>query len=886
MNEVVSGDSPGQNSAPDQASGHVAFQTSGTRQRRRDRTRLNFIAFLVLGFFLSSGLALSIAYVSFSGIAGSGRLGGADAHPLSASDTSSIMMTYIGVSILLAQLAAFILIYAIGRHMVLSPQLELRRSRERLRSSEIHARRLAQVAEKASDLVIIYDRDGKITWVNAAFIKTTGFLSDEVIGKRPGEFLNGDKSDPTTGRRIEDAMRRGEPVTAQIINYSKSGREYLVELNISPVRDEDGELTSFVAVERDVSERHMAERRLRDAVEIMEDGFTIYDRDNRLVLFNAAYEKSLGLSGALRRGMPLAEIGALLEQGEGIDLGDQTPEDWAEEHVKTMRSGVAERLYTRHDGHVLLIRDRVTDHGEVVSLHTDVTELHQARHKAEEAGEAKSRFFASITHEVRTPLNGVIAMAELLLESDLTEPQRSGLQLISQSGSSLLTIINDILDYSKIEMGKMTVQPAPFDVTEAIEDIVALLAPEAQKRNNELAFQFDPALPRLILGDHGRVRQIATNLIGNAIKFTSGGEIVVRLNGELAGDHLNLVLEVDDSGVGIPEDRLNLIFQPFEQVDGPMRQEGAGLGLSICRLLATLMDGDLSATSVIDQGSTFQFSAAFPHLESGAAVPAVLNGVAPVAIHGSGPHAEGLASQIRVLGGQIADDGTSPGLNIISVPREGAFPADVCRAAMAPSIIIAPQDMASPTEPSSGFSHSVRVLRRPVRTGILASNITKLLGTTAPGHRPSVERRRKIRAADLPLVLVAEDNATNAAIIRAMLADQEMRVEIYPDGASAVEAYERHPPSVVLMDIQLPDMTGHEATQRIRALEGMEQRPEIPIIAATASSRPEDQKACLEAGMDDFISKPLSKQQLCAKLTYWISTSAAARSDVAHRIAG
>lgn len=849
--------------------------------RPRDRTRARFLSFLIAGFLLSSGLALSVAFLSLN------RITGAAAQlDLSAAEANSAMMTYIGASIMTALFAAFTLIYALGRHMVLAPQLELRRSRELLRDSEAQAQRLAQVAEKASDLVIIYDRHGDIVWVNAAFVKTTGFLPHEVIGRKPCEFLNGDRSDLQAGKRIENAIRMGEPVTAQIINYSKTGREYLVEVNIAPVHDGDGKLTNFVAVERDITERHMAEHRLRKAVEMLEDGFTIFDRDDRLVLFNRAYEKMFGVEGVLKTGMTLAEVGVELDKVKFINLGERTAEEWATKHSHLIRSGSYERSFSTKAGQTLLIRDHETETGEVVSLRTDVTELHEARRKAEEAGEAKSRFFASITHEVRTPLNGVIAMAELLLEGDLTEPQRSGLQLISQSGSSLLMIINDILDYSKIEVGKMTIQPAPFDVVEAMEDIVALLAPEAQKQKNEIAFTFDPSLPRLILGDHGRIRQITTNLIGNAIKFTSGGEIVVRLGGEAIGDNVDLRIDVEDSGVGISDENLSLIFQPFEQMDGPKRQEGAGLGLSICRQLATLMNGELSASSVPDQGSTFRFAATFPRLEGGETVLKPLKDYAPVALYGGGAQADGLASQVRTLGGRVSTDDEKPSLIIVSMSRDGHLPNNLGTAVDVPAIIVAPQGAPPPSDLSVRFPKGAQLLRRPVRTGILASNVAALLGSSPAVRSPGPERRRKRRASDWPLVLVAEDNATNAAIINAMLADQPMRVEIYPDGASAVEAFERKSPAVVLMDIQLPDMTGYEATGRMRALDEMQQRPMTPVIAATASSRTEDQQACFDAGLDDFISKPLNKQQLCAKLTYWIHQAEKANEGEVERIAG
>ncbi len=400
---------------------------------------------------------------------------------------------------------------------------------------------------------------------------------------------------------------------------------------------------------------------------------------------------------------------------------------------------------------------------------------------------------ANITHEVRTPLNGVIAMAELLLGGDLAEQQRSGLEPISQSGSSLLTIINDILDYSKIEAGKMTIQPGPFDVIEAVEDVVALLSPEAAKRGNEVAFQFDPDLPRLLLDDHGRVYQITTNLLGNAIKFTNGGVVIVRLAGDRNGDDLNLVLEVEDSGVGIPPEHLDIIFQPFEQSAAEVKQNGTGLGLSICRQLASLMGGDLSATSAVEVGSVFRFEATFPVLDDAKVIETPFASGDCVALFGASPQAEALSAQMTALGAMITTDPKEARLNVISLLNDGAALAGLAFAPAAPAIIVVPTNVAPPEALINRFPKGARLLRRPVRTGILASNIRALIGEDKGRAVPANDRRRAPRAAVAPLVLVAEDNVTNAAIIRAILADQDYTVDIKSDAQTMIEAYERWP---------------------------------------------------------------------------------------------
>lgn len=845
---------------------------------------LGFRWYLAISFLLSAGFGLLLAHLAINAAIEQAHFvvlrdledeAALRAAQSVLAEQHKTIRAFISASVLIGLMAAFGLIYRLGRRMILAPLTALRRSEARLRDSERRARRLAMVAEQTTDLVIIYDADRMISWVNSAFERVTGYKLREVRGKQPADFLNGPRSDQQTTRRIADAMERGEGVSAQIVNYSKTGREYLVELSIAPVLDEDGQIANFIAVERDISDRDRAQRRLQEALEAIENPICVFDEREVLVAFNEAYRKFGSRYGVKARdGATLTTlIGQAVDGGMFDATGRGRDAAIAARLAEWRTAQRAEKIIEYGDGASVLLREVRTTSGDTVSVRTDVTELTEARRKAEAATDAKSRFLAAISHEVRTPMNGVITMAELLLESKVTQDQRAGLELISQSGQSLVTIINDILDFSKLEAGKMTIRPEPFDLVDGVEEVCALLAPTAAERGLECAFDFDPEAPRFFVGDMGRIRQIVTNLMGNAIKFTGTGSVRVRVTARAAGDMAEVAIEVIDTGVGISESELESVFAPFEQAEnaGAVRlQEGTGLGLSISRQLASIMGGEVTAMSKPGVGSTFTLSLRLP-IDASMEIAKTLSGKR-VLLAGAEAQQALRAAQVAALGGRVIDGVAAnlspPDLVIAALGEDGRPPAIASVYGDTPVILVAP--VLGAGAPNLSEAPTVRLLRRPVRQAMLSRVATEFFGDDAKITDPNAKRPVRDDPPHTSRIVVVEDNKTNAAIFQAVLGAVADEVSVFPTGGAGLRAIAADVPDLVIMDLNLPDMSGLDAMRCIRKREAAAARPRTPVIAATASASEDDRRACFEAGADDFVLKPLDPKRLREVVEQWL----------------
>lgn len=852
------------------------------------RETMGFRWYLAISFLLSVGFGILLAHLAINAAIEQAHFvvlrkledeAALRAAQAVLAEQHKTIRVFIATSVIVGLIAAFALIYVLGRRMILKPLTALRRSEARLRDSERKARRLAMVAEQTTDLVVIYDADCLIIWVNSAFERATGYTLKEVRGRRPADFLNGPHSDASVSRRIADAMARGEAISEQIVNYSKTGREYLVELNIAPVIDEDGQVANFIAVERDISDRDRAQRRLQEALEAIESPICVFDDNELLVVFNEAYRKFARRYGVrVRPGTSLTTLVQQAASGGMFSDSDEPEEVAIAARLLEWRTAEnQEKVIEYGDGAAVLLREVRTISGDTVSVRTDVTELTEARRKAEAATVAKSRFLAAISHEVRTPMNGVITMAELLLESDLSQDQRAGLELISQSGQSLVTIINDILDFSKLEAGKMMIRPEPFDLVEGVEEVGALLAPTAVERGLRCFFDFDPHAPRFFIGDMGRIRQIVTNLVGNAIKFTEEGSVTIRVGAVPDGANAKITIDVIDTGVGISEDALGAVFSAFEQaenVTAQRLQEGTGLGLSISRQLASIMGGEVSASSTLGVGSVFSLSLELKIDNERVAVRPLLG--KRIRVIGAEARQSPRAAQIVALGGQIIDDvealdtDQKPDLVIAALSDDGQVPEATRKYNDVPLILIA-SVLGEAAENVAGRGKT-RLLRRPVRQTMLARAAQDLLAA-APSPTINADDRRKTQliAQAKAHIIVVEDNPTNATIIRAILSETAEKIDVFETGAEGVAAVVGSWPDLVIMDLNLPDMSGLEAVSRIRASESDAGRARVPIIAATASASEDDRKACFTAGADDFVLKPLDPKHLRDVVQGWLS---------------
>ncbi|MCO8120377.1 PAS domain-containing protein [Stieleria sp. TO1_6] len=772
---------------------------------------------------------------------------------------------------------------------------------------------LSILLDTVPDSVYFKDLDSRFIRLSRSCATKLG-LEDprDAIGKSDADFFGRAHARDALAdeRRI---IETGEMIQAKIEYETYLDRQPTwCSTTKVPLRNQSGEIVGTFGISRDVSEQKLAEQELSRERDLLKtiinnvpDLIYVKDRAGRFITANAALVELLGLQSA--------------DEILGKTDYDFSPAELACNYVtddqNVMRTG--QPLFDREESHrgdeesaLCLLTTKVplrSSDGEiigVVGIGHDITERKKfekemiaATEIADKANRAKSDFLANMSHEIRTPMNAIIGMTDLVLETRLDANQRNFLSMVQESGEALLSVINDILDFSKIEAGKLEIDCQTFDLRESLGDTMKTLGLKAHSKGLELAFRVDPACPHYVVGDSGRIRQIMINLVGNAVKFTERGEVFVQVELlSLTDDDVGLEISVRDTGVGIPEDRCKAIFEEFEQADTSVTRRfgGTGLGLAISSRLVELMDGSIAVESEVGEGSKFIVSI---HLKPAPEGTETLATNGTVFVGGSKVMVvDDNTTNRKILQEMLTNWGMVPvlarsGEDALDLLRKAEGEDEPCKLIISdvhmpemsgyefieqvrgdagisetPIIILTSGTRDNDQSLQDRLDISERLLK-PVKQSELFDAIVRTLGVTSPEDDtsfefddPSEQLRRKLN------VLLAEDNAINQKLAIGVLSRFGHQVTVANNGAEAVQAVGEGDFDVVLMDVQMPVMDGFAATKVIRKNERGTGR-HVPIIAMTAHAMKGDREQCLDAGMDEYIAKPIRIGTLKEKLS-------------------
>jgi PAS domain S-box-containing protein len=707
--------------------------------------------------------------------------------------------------------------------------LELSHDISEIKKKEEALRYLGSIVEYSEDAIIGQDLAGKITSWNSGAQQLYQYSADEMIGQNIIRILP-QIFESASPESLIQLLQAHELDSIETSARRKDGTVLDVSLSLSQIKDLQGTVVGASSISRDITQRKIAAANLITANEELEK--KVAERTIELLVLNQELEKK-----------------------------------------------VAERTI------------------ELLVLNQELT---KARDLAQKASKLKSVFVANMSHEIRTPLNAVIGMANILQKTNLKEDQRSYTLAIQESGQSLLHIVNDILDFSKIEAGKVNLEHENFDLVQEIESTCSILATQARTKCLSFMCFIDPQLPQIVCGDSVRLRQILTNLLSNAIKFSQEGEVAVRVSKAATNaNSVEIYFSVTDSGIGLSEEEQTRVFEAFEQADGSTSRRfgGSGLGLNITKNLVELMQGTIGVISDSGAGATFWFTIPF---EVVSALPVTSEKEelrdTRILIIDDEPHARDILQQYVTAWGmrclslndvtktveilQKADeegdpfdiailDATSPQERSFSVARQILETKDLCKTQL---IMLNSSRVTAAAANSTTHSGIRAFINKPVKQSELLQSLMIALQPTEKTTKknsvtaPKIEAKKPQRS---ERILVAEDNALNQRVMSIYLEELGLDCQIVLNGKEAIEAVEKQHFDLILMDCQMPEMDGFEASREIRQKEGTRGK-RVPIIATTASAMKGDREDCLSAGMDDYICKPIEQSELVRILQKWL----------------
>jgi PAS domain S-box-containing protein len=763
------------------------------------------------------------------------------------------------------------------------------------------------VLEASLDALVETDSDGLIVEFNSQAEKVFGWARSEVLN-RPVLMLVPESLHALHEQARSEFLHLGE---SSMLNQRietkflhRDGHKFPVELVVFPIRYADSH--HFIAFVRDITEHKRqaeqlreSEERSRSILDYLEDAYSEVDLRGNYVFVNDAYCRLFNrtldevVGRSYKDFFDRERSGALREAYQHVYKTGEPVKGFEHEFQAGRYNELSIWLKRDQNGRPIGFASSIRDCTDR-KLHEK--ELAEAKQAAEAANKAKSVFLANMSHEIRTPMNGILGMTELALSTQLTPEQGEFLGMVKSSAESLLVILNDILDYSKIEADKIVLDPVNFNLCELVGDALKSLAVPAHKKGLELVFEIAPDVPPDLIGDSTRLRQVLLNLIGNAIKFSETGEIAVGVKLQSEADTgVTLLLSVSDTGIGIPPEKQGKLFQPFVQADSSTTRHygGSGLGLAISKRIVQLMDGTMWLESTPGKGSTFLFTV---RMEVSTAPPAAvapvdLRGLPVLIIDDNATNRRILHEMARRWGMQPEDAASGPiGLEKLEtaalqgrpfrlilldeqMPGMGGLEV-IQRIRMhqalrgATILMLTSSDQAS----SAGRCRQLGVdtyLVKPVKPGELLNMIRRALGATQPKAAPQIAWGAQEGGGQPLFILVAEDNQVNQKLTMTMLQKMGHRTVLAANGEEAVAKWEEGGADLILMDVQMPKVDGFDATRRIRDRE-LISGGHVPIIAMTAHAMIGDRERCLEAGMDDYVSKPVSLlalQQSLARCT-------------------